>query len=416
MNVRDIPRSADDYAGVALIDAATLLLAKRKSAIPDDFLAKLFGLVVPEDLARYTADELAGIAERSWSFLGERKAGTPKIRFEPAAASRDVSILEIVNDDMPFLVDSVVGEINHRGLDIRLFVHPVFIVERNDAGALVNFRASRTVGGQRESFIHIHVDGVEDAAQRAEIVRALEAILADVRVCVQDWQPALARARSVIADLRTNPPPLPVEEIAEAIQFLEWIVDDNFTLLGARDYRFADDTEALEPEFETGLGLLRSPETRLLRRGNALVTTSPEMVEFLKEPKLLIVTKAAVRSRVHRRAHLDYIGVKRFDGAARSTASSAAPVSTRRAIPARRWSTCSKPIRATSCSRSTRRRSINSRSPSSSSTSARACACCPGATVSTVSSRCSSTFRASATTATSGRRSAIFWSALTKDA
>ena len=315
MNVRDIPRSADDYAGVALIDAATLLLAKRKSAIPDDFLAKLFGLVVPEDLARYTADELAGIAERSWSFLGERKAGTPKIRFEPAAASRDVSILEIVNDDMPFLVDSVVGEINHRGLDIRLFVHPVFIVERNDAGALVNFRASRTVGGQRESFIHIHVDGVEDAAQRAEIVHALEAILADVRVCVQDWQPALARARSVIADLRTNPPPLPVEEIAEAIQFLEWIVDDNFTLLGARDYRFADDTEALEPEFETGLGLLRSPETRLLRRGNALVTTSPEMVEFLKEPKLLIVTKAAVRSRVHRRAHLDYIGVKRFDGA-----------------------------------------------------------------------------------------------------
>src|SRR5271154_193573 len=61
MNVQDIPLSGNDHAGVALIDAATLLLAKRKSAIPEDFLAKLFALAMPEDLARYTADELAGI-------------------------------------------------------------------------------------------------------------------------------------------------------------------------------------------------------------------------------------------------------------------------------------------------------------------------------------------------------------------
>ena len=77
-------------------------------------------------------------------------------------------MLEIVNDDMPFLVDSVVGELNQRGLDIRLFVHPVFIVERDLAGRLVNFKGARNVGGQRESFIHIHVDGADDAEQRAD--------------------------------------------------------------------------------------------------------------------------------------------------------------------------------------------------------------------------------------------------------
>lgn len=202
MNVQDIPRPGEDYARVALIDAATLLLAKRQRDIPEDFLAKLFGLAVPDDLSRYTAGDLAGIAERSWSFLSERKAGTPKVRFEPDPAIPGVSVLEIVNDDMPFLVNSIVGEINHRGLDIRLLVHPVFIVERNDVGALVNFKAARTVGGQRESFIHVHVDGVEDAAQRAEIVHALENVLADVRVSVQDWQPTLTRAREVIADLQ----------------------------------------------------------------------------------------------------------------------------------------------------------------------------------------------------------------------
>ncbi len=313
MNVQDIPRSEDEYAGVALIEAAAVLLAKRQANIPADFIAKLFGLAVAEDLQRYTPEQLAAIAERSWSLLAERKTGTPKLRFEPFAATTGISILEIVNDDMPFLVDSVVGEINHRGLDIQLFVHPVFIVERDDAGVLLNFKAARTVGGQRESFIHLHIDGMEDDAQRAEVVQTLEGILADVRVCVQDWQPTLARARAVIADLRANPPPLAVEEIAEAIQFLEWIVDDNFTLLGTRDYAFTDTEEVLQPVFETGLGLLRSPEMRLLRHGGTLVRTGPELIEFLKEPKLLIVTKAAVRSRVHRRVHLDYIGVKRFD-------------------------------------------------------------------------------------------------------
>ncbi len=143
---------------------------------------------------------------------------------------------------------------------------------------------------------------------------ALESILADVRVCVQDWQPMLARIRGVIADLRTSPPPLPVEEIAEAIQFLEWMADDNFTLLGARDYAFTDDEAALEPAFETGLGLLRSRDMRLLQRLERAAHHHPGNPRIPRTSRrLLVVTKATARSRVHRRVHLDYIGVKRFD-------------------------------------------------------------------------------------------------------
>jgi glutamate dehydrogenase len=321
MNIQDSPRRAGDYESVALVEAATILLAKRNGEIPKDFLTKLFGLAVPEDLERYTAEELASIAEQSWSFFAERQNGVPKLRFEPAAAMTGTSVLEIINDDMPFLVDSVVSELTQRGIDIRLFVHPVFFVERDPAGKLATFKSARTVGTQSESFIHVHVAGLADAAQREEILRELEAILGDVGIAVQDWQPMLARVNGIVADLRTNPPPLPVDEIAETIHFLEWMADHHFTLLGARDYSFTENGDALEPAlepaFETGLGLLRSPEMRLLRRGNQLVNITPEMVEFLKEPKLIIVTKAAVRSRVHRRVHLDYIGIKRFDRAGR---------------------------------------------------------------------------------------------------
>jgi glutamate dehydrogenase len=313
MNVQDIPRPEDDAAAQTLIETAAALLAERRRDIPPDFLIEMFGHAVPDDLERYQPAELAGIAEHAWSFLLQRKPDTPKIVFAPAGARPAIAVLEILNDNMPFLVDSVVGELNERGADIRLLVHPVFAVERNEAGNLIAFKGTHKSAGARESFIHIHIEGMEDAAPRADIVHALEEVLADVRVCVQDWRSMLARVNEVAAELKANPPPLPADEIAEAIEFLQWVAADNFTLLGARDYAITDSEAALEPEFETGLGLLRSPEMRLLRRGSQLVTITPEIREFLKEPKLIIMTKAAARSRVHRRVPLDYIGVKYFD-------------------------------------------------------------------------------------------------------
>jgi len=124
----------------------------------------------------------------------------------------------------------------------------------------------------------------------------------------------LARVRDVIAELATNPPPLANEEIAEAIALLKWMEDDNFTFLGARDYRFIDNG-TLAPVFETGLGLLRAPDNPLLQQWNEPLTVTPAIRAFLQEQSLLIVTKSSTRSRVHRRVHLDYIGVKRFDRA-----------------------------------------------------------------------------------------------------
>src|SRR5258708_9376900 len=155
MNVQDFPLNADDGAAQALVDAASAALAKHRSDIPASFLGELLGSAAPDDLRRYGPDELAAIAQRSWSLFAERKAGAPKISFEPAPApaTRTVAVLDIVNDDMPFLLDSVVGELNQHGLDIRLLVHPVFTVERNAAGTLTAFRGAVKAGGRHESFI-----------------------------------------------------------------------------------------------------------------------------------------------------------------------------------------------------------------------------------------------------------------------
>ena len=172
MNVQDIPRPEDDAAAQTLIETAAALLAERRRDIPPDFLIEMFGHAVPDDLERYQPAELAGIAEHAWSFLLQRKPDTPKIVFAPAGARPAIAVLEILNDNMPFLVDSVVGELNERGADIRLLVHPVFAVERNEAGNLIAFKGTHKSAGARESFIHIHIEGMEGAARRAEIGRA----------------------------------------------------------------------------------------------------------------------------------------------------------------------------------------------------------------------------------------------------
>jgi glutamate dehydrogenase len=313
MNRQANPARDQSGAG-ALLASAAKLLAERKSAVPDGFIAKLFGLAAPEDLRHCGAAVLADIAEQSWSFLLERPPGAPKIRFEPLDGARGIAVLEIVNDDMPFLVDSVVGELNSRGFEIRSFFHPVFLVRRDAAGRLIEFEPSQAVAARRESFIHFHIEEDDDPAQRAAVVNALSEVLADVRNSVEDWRPMLARVRDVIAALATNPPPLANEEVAEAIAFLKWMEEDNFTFLGARDYRFIDDG-TLAPVFETGLGLLRAPDSPLLQQWNEPLPVTPAIRTFLQEQTLLIVTKSSTRSRVHRRVHLDYIGVKRFDRA-----------------------------------------------------------------------------------------------------
>ena len=312
----DARTPADDLDANAsrTIERAAVELSGTQRAIPGDFLEQLFGRAVPEDIVHYGAPDLAVLCERAWNFLSERAPGAPKIRFDTVSLSasgdrKAISVIEIANDDMPFLFDSVMGELSERRLPVRLTAHPVLGVKRDATGKLLALGTADA--GARESFIHIHIDPIEDEAQRATIVAALQAVLSDVRLAVEDWRPMHERVNEVIAELTTTPPPLPVAEIAEAIEFLKWLLADNFTFIGVRNYVF--DGHDLQPDSRSGLGIMRSPDVRVLRRGQELLEITPEIMAFLKEPRPLIVAKANIHARVHRRVYLDYVGIKRFD-------------------------------------------------------------------------------------------------------
>ena len=205
-------------AAQSLIEAAGVALAARHPEdasgsvehVPLDFLVRLFARSAAEDLTRYGAGDLLQLAESAWAFFAAREPGAPKLRVVPAKLSaRPETLIEIVNDDMPFLVDSVLSELQRQGLRIHLVAHPVLMAERGGAGQLVTYGE-----GHRESFIHIHVEAVAEA-RAAAITEGIEEALSQVRLAVTDWKPMLARVGQLVAELKASPPPLPVEDIAE---------------------------------------------------------------------------------------------------------------------------------------------------------------------------------------------------------
>jgi glutamate dehydrogenase len=198
----ELSGSDDEAAARLVIEQAGAALCARRKEIPATFVAQLFAHAVPEDVVTYAAADLAYLAERAYDFLAERPSGAAKIRCDTlqlraSHPSKSTSVIEIANDDMPFLLDSVMGELAERRLDVRLVVHPVFGVRRQQ-GKLVAIGATSDADTMSESFIHIHIDAIESDAACAEIVEVLRRILADVRLAVQDWRPMLDHVNGII--------------------------------------------------------------------------------------------------------------------------------------------------------------------------------------------------------------------------
>src|SRR3974390_612601 len=212
----------DENAARRCIEQAGSRLANVRADIPADFVARLYSRVVPEDVVRYGAADLADLAKQAFDFLEQRTPGAPKIRCETVALkasgeSQAVTVIEIVNDDMPFLLDSVMGELADRGVEVRLVAHPVIGVQR-DGNKLTMLGTAEAMTDRKSTFIHIHCAPIPDAALRGAIIGELQKVLGEVRLAVQDWQAMRERVTAIVTELKDNPPPLPVDEIGGASQ------------------------------------------------------------------------------------------------------------------------------------------------------------------------------------------------------
>jgi glutamate dehydrogenase len=313
-----------DEAKAALIER---VVEHARSKLPPEQAERLealirisYGSVAPEDLLGRSVPDLYGAALALWTFGAKRPRGTPKVRvytpqLEEHGWSSTHTVVEIVNDDMPFLVDSVSMALSRVGGGVHLIVHPVLRVRRDEEGRLVEVlpHDATAEGCGLESFIHAEIDRDTESEHVEQIRADLERALADVRAAVDDWPQMVERARRVIAELESDPPPIDPEELAEAKALLEWIVDHHFTFLGYREYDLVTDedgADALRRVPGTGLGILRATADE---EDAAVVHLSRGARELAREKNPLVLTKANSRATVHRPAYLDYVGVKRFD-------------------------------------------------------------------------------------------------------
>ncbi|MBS0448523.1 MAG: NAD-glutamate dehydrogenase [Proteobacteria bacterium] len=295
-------------------------LAPDQRNLLEAFVRRYFGQVDPEDLNERPVADLYGAALSHWNFARRRDPDQIKVRaYNPTVAEHGWqsthTIVEIVNDDMPFLVDSVTMEVNRHGLTLHLIIHPLMVVERDAAGNLLGLGEEAPV--PHESFIHVEVDRVPDPAALESLVTDLQRVLGDVRLAVADWKPIRERALAIDAGLAEHAPPLPPDEVAEGRAFLQWLADNHFTFLGYRAHELVtlDGADALKIVPGSGLGILRDPhahETPSQGMASGFSSLPPEVRAYARRPELLVVTKATARSTVHRPGYLDYIAVKRF--------------------------------------------------------------------------------------------------------
>ncbi|MDE2030012.1 MAG: NAD-glutamate dehydrogenase, partial [Alphaproteobacteria bacterium] len=290
---------------------------------PPDFVSAFYDHVLPSDLALFTAAERARIAASIWSLAAHRRKGQAALRvFNPSPEKDgwtvDHTVIEIVTDDMPFLVASVTGVLQNLGYAVHMVIHPVLDVVRDGKGHVRGLARSGAPGAAAESFIHVQIDHCVDAAPLHAIEAEIQAALADVRAAVEDWRKMRDTMRA-LGDALTPPKRQSdaAEDIGEVREFLSWLCDDNFTFLGYREINLdcrGENLALIRIVSGKGLGILRDDNIRLFGGLRDLdERKQPALRKYVRQHHVLFITKTNIATRVHRSLPMDAVFIRSFN-------------------------------------------------------------------------------------------------------
>lgn len=264
------------------------------------------------DLQGIDPKNAAEIVLSAHEFIGQRSEGVPKIN---VISKKTQTVIEILNDDMPFLVDSVVAELGRQGINITRIIHPIINLKRDKKGSLSALASleDKVSGYSSESFIHIEASRLPDLSGAEKLAADISGVLENVRYCVNDWAAMRAKISESVQAIKKTTKAFKKEEITEVCDFLDWLDARNFIFLGYIEYNFYDDkgNKSLLVVPGSELGVFRSDDDELKPKG--LEGLPPEVLHFALIPQLIEITKSMRKSIVHRPVHMDYIGLKRFD-------------------------------------------------------------------------------------------------------
>jgi glutamate dehydrogenase len=282
-----------------------------------EFARRYTARIAPEDLSDVTADELLGQVLGVFELADGRDGQEVAVRaFNPTLSEHGYqtlgSVVETNSQDVPFLFDSVSEEFRARALGVRRVIHPVIGIERDGERRIahvVHVRESPTP----ESVMHWELDHRLGRAELTELETSLRGVLGDVRLAVRDFRAMKERVGRMVVAAQAASKLYSDEEISETVSFLEWLLQDNFVFLGYREYELIDTREgrALHAVPESGLGILSKPGWSSYETPVPLSSIEPNLRSRIEGGDLLIYSKTNRVSTVHRRARMDYIGVRR---------------------------------------------------------------------------------------------------------
>ena len=286
---------------------------------PERLLAgQMFAGVAEEDLSQLDETAREWLVARALKILRKHTPGRSKVRLDcyhaangAPAVLKGLCLLRALNDDMPFLVDSLRAHLAAMGVRIQLLLHPILHVRRNARGELVSIerRAGAAAHLRAESLIVALLE-LPNENMAAELARDIRDIFAEVHDVVLDWPAMRGQLEHIMDEYLRLPPPVPVSELTETLAFLQWLAEDHFVFLGAREYERADGT--LRPAGHAH-GILRHRPVDEITGAPMDGAAAATLCLPKDEDAPVIVTKSALISRVHRRVPMDLIVVRRFD-------------------------------------------------------------------------------------------------------
>ncbi len=303
----------------SLISQTLKLLPSKAPAAMKEFAKNFLHKIPEEDLKQITPPVLAKTVQSEWDLFTAKKKNKPAIRVYSPTVEKDGwtigrTIIDIVQDDMAFLIDSIVAEIVRHGQLIHMLVHPTIYVDRDKKGTINGFKTKYEDGLQRYSVSHIELRGTIGAAQMEELRMGLLQVIEDVSNATKDWVPMKERLRDAQRQLSNAPSKFDDFLIEEYQAFLEYLYDNNFTLLGYREYKFTEKKGKLVSETVTdrSLGLLHDDAMPVYLNDARECLSEPQQKLRHGQPPLTI-SKINRRSTVHRRVPMDAVAVKLFD-------------------------------------------------------------------------------------------------------
>lgn len=314
----------DAMPSVLLENVVSLIHAKvpnSQAKQVEQFATCLYAHMSKDDLNARNDSDLYGAVLSLWNALNKTPKGETHLRvFNPSQSKHGWqsthSIIEVIQPDMPFLVDSVGMALNRMGITAHMMLHTPLAIERSAQEVTkVTYLKQSPDSTEQVAVFLIEIDRQNSSADIKALEREIQSVLGDVAASVNDWEAMSAKLSETIKDLPKRPFPGEKQELEEAINFLTYLNNHHFTLLGYRQYdlkRVEGDVE-LVPNMASSLGLMNKHHKAQPEQGLLLSSFSDSARKEALDHSLLILTKSSAKSRVHRPAYVDYIGIKRFD-------------------------------------------------------------------------------------------------------